>query len=271
MNKKKFQENIIKSSSKNFNKIIKFCEPLKTHLGIDYFFYYKLTKDGYFSIITNNLKFNEFFFGNDYHLYWPYVRDYKFLNKEIKFFSHLKNQIIDTVLNIAVEKFELNLIMQITDKNPKMVEGFCFGSSNDNKLMTDVCLNEMNLLHLFAKQFKNNFSYEICEMDNYQVNMKEELGSTFSTNLLIMPDQFSSRNAFLTKMGFESNENLSCRELEVLEYLLKGFTAGETANQLFLSKRTVESHIENIKNKLNCFSKIELIEKGKFIIPFILY
>lgn len=54
---------------------------------------------------------------------------------------------------------------------------------------------------------------------------------------------------------------LSQREAQVLEHLRHGKTAKETGNAIFLSQRTVETHLENIKNKTGCKTKLELMSK----------
>lgn len=55
---------------------------------------------------------------------------------------------------------------------------------------------------------------------------------------------------------------LSHRESEVLFFLIRGKTAKEIARVVGLSNRTVEKHLDRIKNKLNCCSRSELIEKA---------
>ena len=55
---------------------------------------------------------------------------------------------------------------------------------------------------------------------------------------------------------------LSKRENEVLFYMLRGGTASQIASRLFISKRTVERHFENIKLKMACQSKPDVIEKA---------
>lgn len=52
---------------------------------------------------------------------------------------------------------------------------------------------------------------------------------------------------------------LSAREIDCLSCVLKGKTLKETAVILKLSKRTVESYFENIKNKFGCKNKTELL------------
>lgn len=56
--------------------------------------------------------------------------------------------------------------------------------------------------------------------------------------------------------------SLSKRESESLFYLIRGYTAREIAQRLGLSSKTIEYHIEQLKNKLNCSKKSELIEKS---------
>lgn len=57
-----------------------------------------------------------------------------------------------------------------------------------------------------------------------------------------------------------SSENLSDRELEVLQLLGQGFSTRQIAEELHVSVKTVESHYANMKNKLNLKSAHELIQ-----------
>jgi DNA-binding CsgD family transcriptional regulator len=54
--------------------------------------------------------------------------------------------------------------------------------------------------------------------------------------------------------------SLSVRQNECLFYLVKGYTAKQTAQKLGCSHRTIETHIDHIKNKLKCTTKGQLIE-----------
>ena len=57
----------------------------------------------------------------------------------------------------------------------------------------------------------------------------------------------------------ESSE-LTARQLEVLRLVADGLTSQKVADQLGLSVRTVDRHIENIMNRLNIHSRIELVK-----------
>jgi DNA-binding NarL/FixJ family response regulator len=53
-------------------------------------------------------------------------------------------------------------------------------------------------------------------------------------------------------------ESLSDRELEVFKLIGKGRTTRQIAGELHLSVKTVETHRENIKSKLNVPNSVEL-------------
>lgn len=58
------------------------------------------------------------------------------------------------------------------------------------------------------------------------------------------------------------NSPLTSRETEVLQHLAKGKSYTMIANELFINKETVRSHIKNIYQKLNVNSKAGAIEKA---------
>lgn len=66
------------------------------------------------------------------------------------------------------------------------------------------------------------------------------------------------RNAVQPKEDLEPI-NFTAREMEILKLTAQGKTAGQIAEQLFLSHRTVESHKHNIFRKLRINSTSELI------------
>jgi len=67
---------------------------------------------------------------------------------------------------------------------------------------------------------------------------------------------------YSTNQNNNHNLNLSLREEECLFYLLRRKSAKETAKILNISYRTVEAHIEKIKDKFKCRTKSELFSKS---------
>jgi DNA-binding CsgD family transcriptional regulator len=52
---------------------------------------------------------------------------------------------------------------------------------------------------------------------------------------------------------------LSKKQIVMLNYVIRGYSAADIAQLLNRSKRTIEGHIEHLKNKLQCNSKAEII------------
>lgn len=70
----------------------------------------------------------------------------------------------------------------------------------------------------------------------------------------------NSSALFLTHLHVNGMRvELSKRESQCLEQLCLGYSAKESADRLFISARTVETHLENIRQKTFCKSKIQIM------------
>ena len=58
----------------------------------------------------------------------------------------------------------------------------------------------------------------------------------------------------------ETRTPLTKREMEIAGLISQGMTSREIATQLFISERTVETHVTNMLNKLGVNSRVELTE-----------
>ncbi|WP_374193450.1 response regulator transcription factor [Trinickia mobilis] len=53
--------------------------------------------------------------------------------------------------------------------------------------------------------------------------------------------------------------SLTPRQLEIARHIIAGRTASEISQRLGLSRRTIETHVDNMKSKLGCMNRTELI------------
>jgi len=56
---------------------------------------------------------------------------------------------------------------------------------------------------------------------------------------------------------------LSKRELEILRCLAKGLTTAKISNELFISKTTVNNHIQHILKKLDAHTRLEAVRRAE--------
>ena len=86
-------------------------------------------------------------------------------------------------------------------------------------------------------------------------------GAYISQNAQLKRDDFkqATTNDLLLD-GFLKKNNLSYRELEIIQLIVKGMTSEEIAENLYISKHTVQSHRKNILRKLSLHSKAEIVK-----------
>lgn len=68
----------------------------------------------------------------------------------------------------------------------------------------------------------------------------------------------------------EQSVKLTKREVEVLTLVIEGKSSKEVAEQLFVSKRTVDFHLANIYDKLNVTNRVQAFREAtrRGLIPF---
>ena len=173
---------------------------------------------------------------------------------------------------------EYELVCSI--ENASMAEVYCLSQKIDLILM-DVC-TAMNASGLdAAKKIKKNFpdikiiiitSQPECSFIDrareagvdsfwYKSSKADEIISviekTFSGEK-IYPDTTPT-----LELGDALSVDLSDRELEVLRELVSGKTDAEIAEKLFMSVRTVKSHITSLKNKTGFKNRTELAVRAR--------
>lgn len=77
----------------------------------------------------------------------------------------------------------------------------------------------------------------------------------------IKKNRRSTRTTYIFVGQANNSTKITVREADCLLHFAKGKTISGTAKALNLSPRTVEYYLRNMKSKLKCYSKAELIEK----------
>ena len=257
-----FQDMLKKiSSSTYYDQMVRFSLPLYDHFGINHFWYYKISNSGHYSYVGTHAAWNEFSFENPIVKYSPCLRHPDSMQKGISFMKTAAGGDYKELLNMAWEKFKINLNINLVDATPSGIEAFGFASSFNDLHADERLLNHLPLLRTFTGFFKKRCEKLIHLLDDNQVDLRVQFGQQFYERPSFLNIPFE-RDKFLRQIGFENILSLTPRESEILKFMSNGYSAPYIATQLHLSKRTVENYLETIKSKLFCNSKTELIQKA---------
>lgn len=250
------------TTSRHYAKMLLAIRPLKDCLGINHFWYYRITEDGHYTYIGTHTKWSEYCFDNLLVKNFPIIRHPETQDFGISFMKNTDNEAYIDVQNEAWSKFGINFNINITERIEGGVEAFGFATETNHPVTEERLVNHLPLLCHFYRAFKKDHQRLIYLAWENQVNMSNILGANDSRCFPQKAPDFN-KEAFLKKMGWLPKNDLTLRECDLLKLLVNGFPVSYIADQLGLSYRTVENYIATIKSKLYCRTKAELIVKAK--------
>mgnify|MGYP000027896271 CR=1 FL=1 len=143
--------------------------------------------------------------------------------------------LLDIQMN-PMDGFEL--VQRLKDKFPKL---------------SLIVLSSHNRPMIFGHMIRLGASAFLSKLVSCDVLIKA-IQSVHKTGLYLSPKDNELLSSFIRsknpKKYFNSSENLSQREIEVLKLICAENTNLEIAEKLFLSKRTIESHRQRILDKI---------------------
>ena len=90
-----------------------------------------------------------------------------------------------------------------------------------------------------------------------------EGGSAMSASIALKSLNLIKNASVKVKQDVPAENQLSKREIEMLEHIASGMSYEEVANVTGISYGTVRKHLENIYKKLNVHSKLEAVNKAR--------
>lgn len=184
---------------------------------------------------------------------------------------------LQTMFQEEKELFNVTNEFVIIDRKAAYEETIEFSMSNDRLKVENFYFNNLNFLERFRLYFldkardlieivdkdrtvqswrnpSSNIAY-INQLNNHPIILEDLIEPKASDHDLanIMPNKFyfqvNGEENFLTK-----------RELECVLQLIQGKSTVEIAKKLFLSPRTVESHVESVKLKIGIQHRQQLVD-----------
>ncbi len=256
--KKNFWDDPLHKHHRLSDQIRPLLIPIFDALGMTHFSYFFVTKEGNSACLGTNPEWIEFYVYNNLFLHNPFLRSPQLIPEGV-FFTQSIQDLGYCESKKYAKHFGIEDSLIITSKETGILQGFSFGLSRHNPNYT-LLANELPFLRRFCKEFEQQAKRSLQALE--PVNIHPFLGDTFYQR----QDWFSldthKRKKLLIRLNY-TVPDISPREKEVLRRYLLGETAKSISEQLHLSSRTIESYLENIKNKLNCFSKTELLKRAQ--------
>ncbi|MBA3603272.1 MAG: response regulator transcription factor [Parachlamydiaceae bacterium] len=249
-------------------KIKKSSAPLSTYFSITHFSYVKITNSSRISILSNRPEWLEHYLGEKFYLVQPHFRRHpNTYQTGITLPGQIPDREYRSAMEIAQNDFLIHPGLVITQKRSDGVELFGFDLKCSTPILNELLINELPLLRKFTEKFREENIFLFNLLDDYQFDLQDIMGKDFRFDTENAAMTLPNRNLCLREMGFglDKSATLSTREIEVLQFLLQGASASIIAEELNLSKRTIEHYVERLKNKLVCYSKMELIAKAREI------
>ncbi len=254
------------------------CKPLDL-IHVNHFTYLKQFNDGSRVSLSNKPE---------------WIEDYYKLNLYNSSLFEQKPSEYKSEFNIWIGDYDLDVYrhgrlyyntahsITITEPQHNSCEHFLFSTAPEHQQAIQYLANNMDILYHFIAFIKDRGAHIFKSANNNKIAIPKPLEDSTEWQKYIDSKNYyaqmqQAKKLFLKatpihRYKFESGDNkgiqLTQREITCVTLLLKNKTAAETADIMNISRRTVESYLDNIRFKLNCNSKIELINlflKSKFL------
>jgi DNA-binding CsgD family transcriptional regulator len=242
------------------------CWPLKLYFGITNFLYHKTFNDGSEIKLGTHPEWLECFLEHKLYQHSTFEHHPSLYQTGFVLWSQITTR--GKILT-AQQEFKIAHGITLINKVMDGCEFFFFGTTPDNFSVTYFYLNNIDVLERFARYFKERAAPLIqkAEAKKLIIPNRFVVPAPIDKAIFCLRDDNSLRRfnemlqtnaAPIHKTAFTK---FSKREMDCARYLLQGKTMKEIAALLSISPRTVETYFAQLKEKLACHTKSQLISE----------
>ena len=222
------------------------CHPLFQKQLFCIMNFIRLHNNGHVSYLCDNLFWIKYYLLNGYPSLGAFEKNNDFHLQEYVLWDALHDD--DPIVIYSRQMFNIKHGITIIRKSNNGWDFFNFGVSEESRNVLNRLLIERESLNHFINEFydKAKKLIKIAEKQAFDLNDFNalKLNKCIEKKLYLGP-QYDY--AYLT-----------AKEITCLKYLLQGLSIPKIADIKNLSVRTIEKHIENIKQKFHCTTQFEL-------------
>jgi DNA-binding CsgD family transcriptional regulator len=238
-----------------------YCQPLFDKTPVTYFEFVRLYPSGHVIKLDTQSGVLSYILGNDLYLKPTEITSFERYMLMSNLMSESIANIKSDTLSHYQREFNIDHFFFINEQQKDYSESCVFGSDNSSSIA--FYMNNIDMLEKFCLYFKSK-AINLIDRAFKQRLLLPEWRDFLSQQIASKQEQDSLDSSLnLTSLTFVIDGEriaLTERESECLKPYLKGQSSKVIANQLKISARTVETHIDHIKTKLNCKSKSDLYD-----------
>lgn len=241
------------------------CIPL-SEVGINTFIFVRSFADNSLTMLTTRPDWTEHFLKQQYYHISTFEQSPMNYNSGFILWNSIDE---DKARESARRYFNFSNGLSLIDKQDDYCDIFHFCVNNDNKKINNIYINNLDFFKHFSIYFKERASLLIKESIKHKIYRHNSNDEQKKITSILDDSYLRIDNAKL--MGTKSNEfsiknqyqsiKLTQRECICVAWLILGKSSYEVAMILGIAKKTVESHIENVKIKLDCYKQTYLVYK----------
>lgn len=246
------------------------CKPLLENLPIDFYNFERFYYDHSYLILGSALDAVPEYAKHahvmpDSDLLCLNTSPYAFLSESVPLPSMPEADLSLFVPNTQLTQHLLDIKHRfcLTFYTPQYVEVHTYGIKNNVDDVIYFYLSQLKSLNFFSKYFRAAAQHLIVEAEKNKVFIFPKKNYVQVNNLINYNHQLFVKEILAKKhtlIGKRGACVLTAREFECLVLLTCNKTAKEIGRMLCLSSRTVEEYVVNIRRKLGCESRYELME-----------
>lgn len=238
---------IFVSTSRQVDEIV---APLKKHFGLSSFVYVKNFNDGSEIRLSNQPKWLRYFYEHELYKNSLFERPPSEFVKARLVWAGLT---VHTPILEKAREFDIDHGITFVEPCVDGCEFFFIGTQVKRTDVMSKYLAHIDLLERFLDYFREKAKPLIEEALRHKL--------TIPGKFEMAPKVFCSENLDRSQFLSELNPiKFTARELECMRLLAKGYTLKIIAKELAISTRTVETHLNHVKDKTDSHSKGELVK-----------
>jgi len=228
------------------------CDPLFQNFGLAHLNYIKVFNDGGVIYLCNNYEWLEHYLKKVYPLIGAFEQDKNLLDLSYVLWSGLTD---DQILVDTREIFHIYHGITFIEKVDDGHEFYNLGSTITNPAIINNFINNLDFFKGIAACFREKSTGLIKKISPNKLYFNNIAHKITEEQLLNEQKTLLKRFELGPKYN---NAYLTSKELACMKWLVFGKTAMDIAQIQSCAVRTVETHIENIKHKLNCYKQCSL-------------